>query len=92
MSFGENSTPLRVVPKTNYIGTNFLDAREFSEGSPETVVAKKCWVKVDKYLSLETMLTRREFGVRTHESDVSQLNGLMFVHCEKSNKREPSQR
>ncbi len=36
MSSGENSTPLRVVPKTNYIGTNFLDAREFSEGSPET--------------------------------------------------------
>lgn len=35
------------------------------------VVAKKSWPKVDKYLSLETMLTRREFGVRTHESDVS---------------------
>ena len=34
-------------------------------------MAKKCWAKVDKYLSLETMLTKMEFDVRTHESDVS---------------------
>ena len=65
---GEFNT-LASCPKTNYIGTNFLDAREFSEGSQETssgeerTLAKKCWGKVDKYLSPDsgnTMLTAEE--------------------------------
>ena len=58
--WGEFNT-LASCPKTNYIGTNFLDAREFSEGSQETIalarrgaLAKKCWGKVDKYLSLDS--------------------------------------
>ena len=96
--WGEFNT-LASCPKTNYIGTNFLDAREFSEGSQETValarrgaLAKKCWGKVDKYLSLDSGNNVDGRGrPLVSESDESQLNGLMFVHCEKSNKREPSE-
>ena len=55
-------------------------------------MAKKCWGKVDKYLSLDSG-NNVDGGGRplVSESDESQLNGLMFVHCEKSNKREPSE-
>ena len=56
-------------------------------------MAKKCWGKVDKYLSLDSGNNVDGRGGRplVSESDESQLNGLMFVHCEKSNKREPSE-
>ena len=55
-------------------------------------LAKKCWGKVDKYLSPDSGNNVDGGGGRplVSESDESQLNGLMFVHCEKSNKREPS--
>ena len=54
-------------------------------------MAKKCWGKVDKYLSPDSGNNVDGGGGRplVSESDESQLNGLMFVHCEKSNKREP---
>ena len=100
---GEFNT-LASCPKTNYIGTNFLDAREFSEGSQESSCWGFCLIKVlgkvYKYLSLVTMLMMggrhrviTERGrCQPRRSDECQLNGLMFVHCVKSNKREPSQR
>ena len=57
-------------------------------------LAKKSWGKVDKYLSPDSGNNVDGGGGRplVSESDESQLNGLMFVHCEKSNKREPPSR